>query len=187
MNLLILSDIHDHLWKLDRILDQVKADVLICCGDLCAPFVMASMAKQFARPIHVVFGNNDADLFRITRIATNFGERVHLHGELGEVALDGISIAINHFPEIARGLARSGQYDLVCFGHNHRRESQTIRGGEKAVHLLNPGPVMGMALQNGNPVRVASSFAMFDTEKREASLWTLDESEEGEGPRRLTN
>jgi hypothetical protein len=69
------------------------AEVLICCGDLCSPFVMDLLAR-FPGQIHIVFGNNDADLFRITRKSS---ERVRVHGEFFETVLDGKKIAVNHF------------------------------------------------------------------------------------------
>lgn len=185
MKLLILSDIHDHLWKLGRILTEVSADALICCGDLCSPFVMARLANDFKGPIHMVFGNNDADQFRITRIAMTFGEGVYLHGELGQIEIDGLKIVINHFDYIARDIAASGLYDVVCFGHNHQREIDHIRVGKKEVHLINPGPVMGVKFDQGTPIAVASSFAVFDTQSREASLWTFDDCAIGEGPHQL--
>ena len=138
MHIGILSDIHDHLGNLAAaigFLNGLSADALICCGDLCSPFVVDEL-KKFHGPVHIVFGNNDADLFRITR---KCDDRVQAHGELLEIELGGRKIAVNHFDNIARPIAHSGLFDLVCFGHNHRislarvgsnagRESRTDHG-----------------------------------------------------------
>ena len=165
MHIAILSDIHDHLGALDAALAALRdCDVLLCAGDLCAPFVMARLGQGFAGDIHVVFGNNDADLFRITRIAQQIGPRVHLHGELAQLELGGRAIAMNHFDYIARDLAASGRYDLVVFGHNHRREETRLTVQDKPVTLLNPGPIMGMAFEAGQPVPVAATFARYQPE-----------------------
>ena len=165
MRIAILSDIHDHIWNLDRILEHCQsADTLICCGDLCSPFIMARLGQNFDKEIHLVFGNNDADLFRISRIAQQFGDRVHLHGEIGEIELDGKRIAINHFDQIARPIAASGDYDVVCFGHNHQRECSRISTADRETLLINPGPVMGMKFVQGVPTPTESSYAVLETE-----------------------
>ena len=139
MKLAIVSDIHDHIWNLRRFLDWLDthpADALLCCGDLCSPFVPALIQKAYTGPIHLVFGNNDEDTFRLTRLTA---DHVRLHGELAEIEFNGYRVALNHYPDIAEQLARSRRYDLVCYGHNHeirlRARGQTL--------LLNPGTLMG--------------------------------------------
>ena len=83
MKIGILSDIHDNIWNLRAALEGLgEADALICCGDLCSPFVVGLLGEGFpGRPIHVVFGNNDGDLFRITQNASRVAG-LELHGEL---------------------------------------------------------------------------------------------------------
>jgi predicted phosphodiesterase len=56
------------------------------------------------------------------------------------VELDERRVAVNHYPQIARGLAYSGNYHLVCYGHDHNAHEERI--GE--CLFLNPGEVMGM-------------------------------------------
>jgi putative phosphoesterase len=157
MRLGILSDIHDNLWNLQPAIAYLNAnaDVLLCCGDLCSPFVMDELRK-FNGPVHIVFGNNDADLFRITRKSD---ERLQVYGEFFEQELGGRRIAANHFDYIARPIARSGAYDLVCFGHNHRISLE--RFGRTTV--INPGPIMGAAFRPGGWENVASTFAICET------------------------
>ncbi len=88
MLIAVLSDIHDNLWKLDIALRHVReCEAMICCGDLCSPFVIDELANGFERDIHVVFGNNDADLFRITSKISRY-PHVHLYGEFCELELE---------------------------------------------------------------------------------------------------
>jgi uncharacterized protein len=54
MKIAVLSDIHDNIWALERLLEDLQADVLIFCGDFCAPFTLAQIAEGFSGPIHVV-------------------------------------------------------------------------------------------------------------------------------------
>ena len=157
MRLGILSDIHDNLWNLGPAIEHLNshADVLLCCGDLCSPFVMDELRK-FHASVHIVFGNNDADLFRITRKSDS---RVQVHGELLETEFDRRRIGMQHFDNVAKGLAASGMYDLVCYGHNHR--ISLSRAGSTVV--VNPGPVMGAAFAAGGWEVVAATFAVCET------------------------
>src|ERR1700761_8556664 len=144
MRIVILSDIHDNLWNLAAAIRTVEyADALLCCGDLCSPFVIDELAR-FPKDVHVVFGNNDADLFRITSKAAK-KPNIHLHGELFQAELGGKRFAMNHFDYLARPLAKSGDYDVVCFGHNHEFEL----GAAGDCLLINPGPIMGAKFSTG--------------------------------------
>lgn len=156
MKIAVISDTHDHLGNIDASIPHIKkAEVALHCGDLCAPFVVKRLGEQLdGIPLHIVWGNNEGDTFMISRVAANF-EGVYLHGELAELDLGGLRIAVNHYPRIARGLARSGLYDLVCYGHDHTAHSEQIDG----CTLLNPGEILGM---NG-----PATMALFDTESRE--------------------
>jgi uncharacterized protein len=156
MRLGILSDIHDNLPNLEAAVAFLSghADVLLCCGDLCSPFVM-DVLRKFHGPVHIIFGNNDADLFRITRKSDS---RLQVYGEFVELELEGRKIAANHFDYLARPIARSGAYDLVCYGHNHRLRVETFSG----TVALNPGPILGIAFGPGGWERVAATFAVCD-------------------------
>jgi putative phosphoesterase len=139
MRITVCSDIHDNIWVLERALPGLqRADLLVFCGDFCAPFTLVQLAEGFRGPIHVVWGNNDGDRWLLTRQAGRFPQVV-LHGELADIELGGRRIAATHFPEIAQGLARSGTYDWVCHGHDHTAREETI--GQ--TRLLNPGELMG--------------------------------------------
>lgn len=171
MRLGIVSDIHDHLHNLQPAIAFLAAntDLLICCGDLCSPFVMDQLQK-YPGPVHIVFGNNDADLFRITRKSN---ERAQVHGELLELNLDGFRIGVNHYDNIANGLARSGLYDLVCYGHNHRFRLEQ----QGATISLNPGAIMGAAFGPGGWERIPPTFATFNTTTRDAALYRIEAGE----------
>ncbi len=139
MKLAICSDIHDNIWVLARALPLLQeADVLLFCGDFCAPFTLVQMAEGFAGPIHVVWGNNDGDKWLLTSQANRF-KQVKLHGELADLEIAGLHLAMTHYPDIARGLVGSGDYDLVCYGHDHLACDEVLGSSR----LLNPGELMG--------------------------------------------
>jgi uncharacterized protein len=164
MLIAMLSDIHDNIPKLRSAIEHIRpVDALLCAGDLCSPFIVDELA-QFPRQLHVVFGNNDADLFRITQKvnAANrdraAGDQIQLHGEFFEGELGGKRIALLHFEQIGKALVRSGQYDLVCYGHTHQFgvERDPATG---AITGLNPGEIFGLLRANSE-----STFVSYDTE-----------------------
>ncbi|MCB9135964.1 MAG: YfcE family phosphodiesterase [Anaerolineales bacterium] len=155
MQIAVLSDTHDNIWKLDQALPLIRtADAIIHCGDLCSPFMVVRLGKGVGdKPVHVVFGNNDGDPRLLTLKALETGN-VHLHGQFASLEFDGLHLAVNHYPEIARPLALSQQFDLVCYGHDHLAHESW----QGSTLLLNPGELSGI---NGR-----SSFTLVDTQTR---------------------
>lgn len=163
MKVAVFSDIHDHVWNLQAALQGVQdCEVMLCCGDLCSPFVVDLLAAGFpGKPIHIVFGNNDGDLFRMTAKTAN-NANLHLHGQFFETQLDGKRLAMNHYPDIACPLAAANLYDVVCYGHNHAFDIQQL----SQALAINPGALMGY-----DPIHkrdVAATFAIYDTQAHRA-------------------
>lgn len=160
MKLAVLSDIHDNIWQLEKALQKIDAaDMIVFCGDLCAPFTLKQMAEFPAKALHVVFGNNDGDRYLITKIAGDFSHVV-LHGEFAKIEAGGLQIAVNHYPEIAAEIARNGAFDAVFYGHDHQHHIEKIG----KTDLINPGEIMGRFGR--------STFIMYDTETR--AVETID-------------
>lgn len=141
MTIAVLSDIHDNIWNLEQALTQLPEHnpaALLFLGDFCAPFTLNQLAEGFSGPIHCVFGNNDGDPYLLGRIASGH-PHVTIHGQFGDLELHGRRVAINHYPDIAQPVARSGMFDAVFSGHDHKRYQETHG------HTLwaNPGEIMG--------------------------------------------
>ncbi len=155
MTIAVMSDVHDNIWNLEQALRRMRdydPETLLFLGDFCAPFSLAQIAEGFSGPVHAVFGNNDGDPFLLSRIASGY-PHVSLHGQMADLELNGVRIALNHYPEIARPIALSGQYRAVFSGHDHRRYTEQL--GETL--WANPGEVMG---RFGEP-----SFGIYDSEQ----------------------
>ncbi len=162
MRIAICSDIHDNIWKLERALPGMnEANVLIFCGDFCAPFTLRQIARGFEGPVHAVLGNNDGDQRLLLQVAEEMGN-VELHGQFAELEIGGLRIAVNHYPEIARGLAASGRYDVVCYGHDHTLHEERV--GQTL--LINPGEMMGM--------KGRSTYMILDTEARTVRVYDVE-------------
>ena len=141
MRIAVMSDSHDNIWKMRKSLPYLAAaDVTLHCGDLISAFMVLSLIKGTdGKPVHIIWGNNDGDKQLLAEVASK-ADNIHLHGDYAFLDFDGFKVAINHYPKIARALAESGNYDLVCYGHDHTANKEWV--GETL--LLNPGELMGM-------------------------------------------
>ena len=145
MKIAILSDSHDHLPNLReavRLSNQRGCALLIHCGDLISPFMLEELAA-FAGAVHLVYGNNVGDQHLISSSCGARFPALSHHGMLGAVEAGGLKIAFTHYPQVARGLAAQGQFDVVCCGHNHLCRVEEIG----ATLLVNPGELLGKDAQ----------------------------------------
>jgi uncharacterized protein len=169
MRVAIFSDSHDQVKHLEAALaaaNQAGATMLLHCGDLCAPFVLDRLGHSFSGPIHVVFGNNDGDGRLLQTIASKYPQ-ITLHGIYAEIQASGRLLAMIHYPEPARRIAQSGQFDLVVYGHNHVKhvEEVTKATGSAGV-LANPGELLGL--------QGAPTWGLYDTDDNSFVLQTLE-------------
>jgi predicted phosphodiesterase len=97
-------------------------------------------------PIHLIHGNNTGDLYFLSRWAQEPGNRLHYYGQDASLELAGRRIFLVHYPHYARAMALTGDYDLVCNGHEHAAAIERIpnvRGGETL--RIDPGTVAGVS------------------------------------------
>lgn len=148
MKVCIVSDSHDHRPLLAAAVSAAKAagaEAVLHCGDVVAPSTL-SVLKPFGLPIHVIHGNNTGDLYMMARIANQPGNLITFYGQDAGIELCGRRIFMVHYPHYARAMATTGDWDLVCCGHDHETRIETvanIKGGE--THMVNPGTVGGVA------------------------------------------
>ncbi|WP_455198922.1 metallophosphoesterase family protein [Kaarinaea lacus] len=61
------------------------------------------------------------------------------------IELAGRKIFIVHYPHYARAMGATGDWDLVCCGHDHRAEIDSIPNVKQTETLfINPGTVAGV-------------------------------------------
>ena len=176
MKIAILSDIHDNVWTLRAALSALQAaDALICCGDLCSPFTVPLLAENFSKPIHLVFGNNDGDLFRITKNAARFSH-FNIEGELFLGEFGGLRFAVNHYDNIALPIAQAGHYDVVCCGHNHRYQVEQLG----PTLLINPGTLLGYSPLDKKDV--PPTYVLYETATNQAMGYQVQLPDSARGP-----
>ena len=163
MMLAVMSDTHDHIWNARRAIELARkggAEAIIHCGDFVAPFMLKEL-DQAQIPVHGVFGNNDGDQYLLTKMSLTELSHITLHGLMGELTCNDFRVGFTHYRAVADGLAATGAFDLVCFGHSH----EPFLGKIGKTDLLNPGEVMG---KDGSP-----GFYFVDTATREYKAISL--------------
>lgn len=148
MKICIVSDSHDRAGPLSTavaLAKQAGAQAVIHCGDLIGAQTLKPLLA-LGLPVHVVHGNNIGDPMALTRICASSGGLLRYHGPDIDIELAGRRIFATHMPHYARGMACTGDYDLVCCGHDHAASASAqpnVQGGQ--TWLVNPGTVAGLA------------------------------------------
>jgi putative phosphoesterase len=162
MKICIVSDSHDHRPPLESAVRAAKeqgVEAVLHCGDVVAPSTL-SVLKPLGLPVHVIHGNNTGDLYMMARIANKPGNLITFYGQDASLELDGRRIFLVHYPHYAKAMATTGDYDLVCCGHDHEAKIETvnnIKGG--TTRVVNPGTVGGVA--------AAATYVLGDLETME--------------------
>lgn len=137
MKIGVMADSHDNvplIRQAVRLFNEEQVGLVIHAGDFVSPFAVAPLKRLTCRVV-AVFGNNDGERIGLANQFVGIGE---VYPNLGTATAAGRRIAVVHYPELAQQLARSGDYDLVVFGHTHEIEERVEKG-----LLLNPGEVGG--------------------------------------------
>jgi len=147
MRVCIVSDSHDASPRLAAAVERARAwdaEVILHCGDIIGPNTLRA-AMQVGLPMHVVHGNNLGDVLGLAGLAAESAGRLRYHGDHARLTLGGRRIFMTHYPDIARGMAATGEYDAVFCGHSHRAAIDmlpNVAGGRTPV--VNPGTVAGI-------------------------------------------
>lgn len=166
MKIAILSDSHDHVNNLQKVVDQIKnnAQAVIFCGDLVAPF-SAEILSRSNLSTYLCLGNNDEDHIGLVKKGGDKFEWTHLAQEFGQLELAGRRLAFCHYPKLAELLAKTNDYDAVFYGHTHQSKNETLG---KCI-LVNPGAICG--IQNGK--MGIASYAIYNAVNNQADIITI--------------
>ena len=170
MKICLVSDSHDHRRLLASAVTEARslgAQVVLHCGDLVAPSTLHAITK-LGLPIHVIHGNNTGDLFHLSRLAYESNGLVSYYGQDAALTLAGKKIFLVHYPHYAKAMATTGDYDLVCNGHEHKAKIEQIpnmKGG--ATLRLDPGTVAGIG---SKPTYILGDLEKMEFEIRDVPL-----------------
>ena len=150
MKICIVSDSHDNRPLLKAAVADAKArgaQAVMHCGDVVAPTALRVL-QPIGLPVHVIHGNNMGDTYAMFQLAQEPQSVVYYHGQDAGLDLAGRRIFLVHYPHYAQAMALTGDWDLVCFGHDHRAKVDRVTnqaGGETV--LVNPGTVAGVGAE----------------------------------------
>ncbi|HEY5601631.1 MAG TPA: metallophosphoesterase family protein [Gammaproteobacteria bacterium] len=170
MKICIVSDSHDNRKLLDIAVEDAKARgaaAVLHCGDVVAPTTLRVLQKH-GLPVHVIYGNNTGDLYSTAKLAHEPDSVINFHGQDAGIELAGRKIFMVHYPHYARAMGTTGDWDLVCCGHDHKAEIDRIRTIKDSHTLfINPGTVGGVGAK---PTYVLGDLLAMQFEIREVPV-----------------
>ena len=166
MKIGIISDTHDHVDRIKKaieILNKEKIGLAYHLGDICSPFVLP-LFKELKCNVKAVFGNNDADIFKLVNRAPN---NLSFHDGFFVDEVNGKKVCLFHGDpeELAANLFESKKYDLLLRGHNHVAE---IKRNGKTL-MINPGNLIGK-FNDASKDWTEPSVAVYELGKDEARI-----------------
>lgn len=136
----IISDTHDHLDNLKRILkifSDKNVTHILHAGDFTSPFTVR-VIKENGVDFTGIFGNNDGDRILLKNVSEG-----KIHNQPYKLILENRKIVILHEPDLVEELGESGRFDLIVYGHTHSQEIKKI----KNTLIVNPGEACGWLSQ----------------------------------------
>jgi len=182
MKICIVSDSHDNRHLLEAAVREslaAGAQAVLHCGDVVAPSTL-EVLKPFGLPVHVIHGNNTGDLYMMGRIASGTASRVSYYGQDAGIELAGRRIFLVHYPHYAVAMATTGDWDLVCCGHDHKADIRPIdnmAGGQTL--LVNPGTVGG--------IKAPATYVLGNLESMDFSIHEIESPYRREGASKAGN
>ena len=136
MRIGILSDTHDNMPQIRKACELFNArevQMVLHCGDYCAPFALNPLNQILKCGYGGVFGNNDGEHRGLQRIAQG-----RIHPSPAEFTIGRWQVLVAHelaHPETAAGKA----YRVVAYGHTHRADVKK----QGNTLIINPGECGG--------------------------------------------
>lgn len=157
MKIGILSDSHDNYVKVQRVIDifnDSKVEMVLHGGDFVSAMA-AGMFSQLAGAGFIgVFGNCDHEKESMQSEVNAFGGQMYDGIYTGR--LDGVRVFMTHRCNVVDEVAGNGLYELVIYGHTHKRDIRKVGGSL----IINPG-------ETSDGLRGDSSIVMVDTKSME--------------------
>jgi len=165
MNIAIISDIHDNIPNLKKVLAYCNVnhiEKIVCCGDVATLETLDFLNNNFAGEIFHTFGNMDSEYLSDFNLPPTY-KHTHINKRAGEAEIDNNHVAFVHYPDVAKELCESGKYTFVFYGHTHKPWTEVINN----CTLLNPGNVANQYYQ--------PTFAIWNTSDNSFQLIRINE------------
>jgi len=164
MKIAICSDSHDNLVNISKFLHYCNmndVEVVLHCGDWCAPSTFGYFRENFAGDIYGIYGNVHDEDKVMKKIAKE--QKIKIKDDKLNIKIEKLNILLVHHPETAQRIAKTNKYHLIFYGHNHKPWKEVV----EKTYVINPGTLAGMFYR--------ATFALYDTKTRKLELVILDE------------
>lgn len=148
MKLAIISDTHDNIPNLKKVLDycrENKIEKLIHCGDLAEIETLDYIIENFFGDIFWTYGNMDGGHSADYSFSDGKYRGINIFSKHGEVEIANKKIAFVHYPDYAKSLCEDGRFDFVFYGHTHKPWTEIVEtyknGSIHKTEMLNPGNI----------------------------------------------
>ena len=166
MKLAILSDIHENVHNLILALEKINSlgvEQIICLGDLMNSGIAKLLASQ-AIPVYMIWGNNDGEKVEITLASKKINSALTVGlTSYDFLEFDNKKIFISHYSDLAKPIAKSGDFDAVFYGHSHLYRVEKVN----TCWVSNPGELAALKTKK-------ASFALYDTCKDKVEIIFLE-------------
>ena len=163
MRLAILSDSHDAWGNLEwgvNIAMKNNCEVLLFAGDLVSPNGI-EILREFSGEIHVIWGNNEGEKMKMTRMVSEL--KINHHDWWYEGEIGSKKIVMHHWPRPMEVAAQSQLFDLAICGHTHEWRLEKFN----KTMLVNPGAICGSKSEK-------PSMAIVDLDTMEFSKFEME-------------
>ena len=160
----ILSDTHDNLATLEKVLGYInknKIEHIIHCGDMCSYDTLMYFVEHFNGYLYYAFGNGVLHP-EVIKAYCSKDDHISVFEKIGDILLDSLHIGFTHYPEEARKLAETEEYDMVYYGHTHKPWMEEINN----TLVSNPGTCGGVFYK--------ATFATMDTKTKKHKLHLIE-------------
>lgn len=167
MRIAVFSDIHDHYDNLEKFFDDIKdknIQELICLGDFISPGIVKRIIDSGLKT-YAVWGNNEGEIMIITRMVLETNGNFILSSNTESILeIDNRKVYLNHYPDIAEYMAKTGDFDAIFYGHNHEELYRKLDNG---CIICNPGEICGY-------INKRTTYAVWDTDTNSIEQFELN-------------
>lgn len=157
----IMSDSHENMDMIKKAVDYFNnngIEAVLHAGDIISPITI----KEFVNlksPLYMVFGNNDGER---DFLKEKFKSKATIFDKYGMFSLDGKKILLYHIPDFLEIIAKSGEFDIIVYGHTHIIDIRKINN----TLIINPG-------ETGTWLEGKSTICILDTKTMETKIIDL--------------
>ncbi|MGB9824319.1 MAG: metallophosphoesterase [Candidatus Hydrothermia bacterium] len=160
MKIAFVSDTHDHKENIQKIFEALEKEGIrnvVHLGDLISPFNFKFIREVYSGNLYVIFGNNDGEKLYLKEQAKEYGVTLLRYPQLLEIS--GIKLVVMHEPFMVEQLAKSGDFDIVAYGHTHKLHIEKIGN----TLIINPGEACGYLTGK-------ATFVIVETDTRDSKV-----------------